>query len=140
MFAVMFFICATPAQSRAADMKLEAQLIWGTNDKSSDPKLKTVDADVAKKLESLPFKLKYYYVMNSKQFTVAKSDEHAETLSKESSIKVKNLGADKIEIQFFGKEKPLEKRTQQLPKGELFLYGGNAENSSAWFIALKQVD
>ena len=140
MFAAILFICAAPAQSRAADMKLEAQLIWGTNDKSTDPKLKTVDADAAKKLESLPFKWKYYYVMTSKQFSVAKDAEHTEKLSKDCSIKVKNLGRSQVEVTVVGKEKPIGKITQALPKGELLITGGNAENSTAWLVAIKQVD
>ena len=37
----------------AAGMKLDAQLIWGTDDaKPSDPKLKPVDPDLEKKLKN----------------------------------------------------------------------------------------
>jgi len=138
MCVVMLFIAAAPAQSHAADMKLEAQLIWGTNDKSTDPTFKSVDADVTKKLESLPFKWKYYYVMKSTHFSIAEDKSHTEKLSDECSIRVKNLGREQLEVLLTGKGKEIGMIKQVLPKGELLVTGGNAENSTAWLIAIKQ--
>ena len=42
---------------QAATMKLQVQLVWGTNDDHSpNPKHKPVEADVRKKLKELPLK------------------------------------------------------------------------------------
>ena len=58
-----------PPPGRAAEpnLKLEALLIWGTNDtQSPDPKHKPVTPEVRKKLEELPFKWTSYFVVNRK--------------------------------------------------------------------------
>ena len=124
----------------ATDIKLEAQLIWGTDDaQPSDPKLKPVDPELEKKLKN-SFKWKYYFKVSSKQLTVPQGGEKKEAMSKQCEIIVKNLGGDKVEVQLFGKGKLVEKRTQSLAKGKCLIIGGNAENTTSWFVILKQVD
>ena len=50
-------LLAGQSVAQAAAAKLEATLIWGTNDeKSPNPEHKKVDAAVAKKLKAMPFK------------------------------------------------------------------------------------
>lgn len=133
-------ILAFAGTSAAADMKLDAHLIWGTDDdKPSDPKLKPVDPKLAKKLQDA-FKWKYYFEVSRKQLTVAQGAEKKETMSKQCDITIKNLGGDKVEVQLFGKGKLVEKRTQSLAKGKCLIIGGNAENTTSWFVILKQVD
>jgi len=129
------------SRSSAADLKLEAQLIWGTNDaKSPDPNHKPVDPDVAKKLKTLPFKWANYYEVTRKQFTVPESGVRSETMSKECEIQVKNLGKAVVEFSLVGRGEHVGKITQSLPKGELLVTGGNAPNFTAWFVVLKQAD
>ena len=124
----------------AADIKLEAHLIWGTDEaQPSDPKLTPVDTELEKKLKN-SFKWKYYFKVSSKQLTVPQSGEKKESMSKQCEIAVKNLGGDKVEVQLFGKGKLVEKRTQSLSKGKCLIIGGNAENTTSWFVILKQVD
>lgn len=140
ILTAMFFTCAavTPVH---ADVKLEAQLIWGTTDeKSPDPTHKPVDPEVAAKLKSLHLQWKSFFVINRKQFSVAKDDTKTEKLSSECEIKVKNLGHSQMELTIYGKGKEIGTIKQSLPKGELLVTGGNAENSTAWFVALKQVE
>jgi hypothetical protein len=132
-----------PGNARAADgeLKLEATLVWGTNDKSSpDPNHKPVAADVEKKLKKLPFKWENYFEVNRQTFTVPKSGEKTIHMSKECDVTVKNLGNDQVELHLIGKNKPVGKITQELPKGKLLVTGGNAENFTSWFIVLKQTD
>ena len=61
-------------------------------------------------------------------------------VSKSCSIRVKNLGRQKVEVTLIGKGKEAGKITQALPKGELLVVGGNAENATAWFVVLKQAE
>ena len=139
--AVLLLIAFTGARVMAGDMKLEAQLIWGTNDeKSPNPKHKRVEADVDKKLKKLPFKWKNYFEVTRKQFTVAEGGSQSVELSKDCEIKVRNLGNDSVELTLLGKGKEVGKITQTLPKGELLVTGGNAENFTAWFVVLRQVE
>ena len=136
-------LCAlAPAlAAHAGEMKLEAQLIWGTNeDKSPDPKHKPIDPQVAKKLERLPIKWKHYYVVTVKQFTVAEGQTNKITMSKECDIAVKNVDGTNVELQLIGKGKPAGKVTKGLGKGKCLVTGGDAENFTAWFVFLKQVE
>src|SRR5687767_7214152 len=55
----------------AAERKLEARLIWGTNDeKSPNPKHKRLEGAVAKKLQELPFKWKNYFEVTRTNFAI----------------------------------------------------------------------
>ena len=129
------------AHSNAADIKLEAQLIWGTtNSVSPDPRHKPVDPDVEKRLKKLPFKWEHYFEVRRKRFTVPEGEDREIEMSSDCSIKVKNAGDSKVQVNLLGKGKSVGKIGQALPKGEILVTGGNAENLTAWFVVLKQVD
>jgi hypothetical protein len=139
--AILILLALTGAHAFAGDMKLEAQLIWGTNDeKPSDPNLKPVAPEVERKLKKLPFKWKNYFEVTRKEFVVSKNGSDAVVLSKDCEITVRNPEGDTLEVTLVGKGKTVGKITQSLPKGELLVTGGNAENSTAWFVALRQGD
>ena len=129
----------TPAP--AGEMKMEAQLIWGTNDEvSPDPDHKPVDAKVARKLAGLPIKWKYYHLVTRKEFKVAEKATTTVTMSKDCEIKVKNVDGNSVELQLVGKGKPIGKITQTLGKGKCLVTGGNAANFTSWFVFLKQIE
>ena len=139
----MLFALAAFSQTelRADDMKLEAQLIWGTNDaQSPDPAHKPVTGEVERKLKRLPFKWKNYFEVTRKNLSVAKGASQKVAMSKDCSIEVKNLGDSKVEVTLSVKGKETGRFTQALPKGELLVTGGNAENATAWFVALRQTE
>lgn len=140
VWALGFLLLTTlGARLQAGEMKLEAQLIWGTKDeKSPDPKHKPVDPKVAKKMKSLPFKWQHYFEVNSKKFSVAEGETKKIVLSKDCEIRVRNAGKDSVEVQLFGKGECIGKISQALPKGELLVTGGNATNFTAWFVVLRQ--
>ena len=127
---------------QSADLKFEAQLIWGTDAKQSpDPKHKPVEPDIKKKLEGIPFKWGNYFVVNRTNFTVAAKGTNRVRLSEKCEIQVKDLGNSKIEVTHFGKGNEVWKGAQVLGKGEVFpVLGGNAPNSTAWLMVLKRLD
>lgn len=132
-------LCAAGTKSLAADadLKLEAQLVIGTNDaKPADSKYKPVDADVAKKLKSLPLKWSNYFVVSSKKFSVPKGEEKQEKLG-DCDVKVKNLGQSQVVITISGKKGTIGTTTGELSKAQLFVTGANETNL---FVVLKQVD
>jgi hypothetical protein len=45
-----------------------------------------------------------------------------------------------VKFSLFGKGKLANTVTQALPNGQLLVTGGDAENSTAWFVVLRQVD
>ena len=130
------------ANTRAADMKLEAQLVWGTtNSTSPDPKHKPIAPDIKKKLDGLPFKWENYFVVNRTNFAVPAKGTMRVRLSEKCEIQVKDLGNSKIEVTHFGKGNEVWKGAQALSKGEIFpVLGGNAPNKTAWLMVLKRLE
>jgi len=139
---MVFALTVTTAPADpASKMKLQAHLIWGTNDeKPADPNLKPIDPKVAKKLENLPIKWKYYYVVTQKEFSVTEGATAKIEMSKECELVVKNIDGTNVEVQLLGKGKPAGKVTKGLGKGKCLVTGGDATNSTAWFVFLKQVE
>ena len=128
--------------ARAGDLKLEAQLVWGTNDeKSPDPKLKPVEANVRKKLADLPLKWSHYFEVNRKRFDVAKGATTKAALSQKCAVEVKSLEGKKVEVVWFGKKgEVVGKQTQPLAQGEMLVLGGNAPNATSWLLILKRLE
>ncbi len=122
-------------------MKLEVQLIWGTNDpQSPDPKHKPVEEAVKKKLSELPLKWTNYFEVNRKAFEVLLNGATKAPLSEKCALEVKNLGHSMVEVSLVSKGKEVAKRTQKLPKGETLVLGGNAPNATAWLVVLKRLE
>ncbi|MCS7091211.1 MAG: hypothetical protein RMN51_03040 [Verrucomicrobiota bacterium] len=138
--AVLTLTCF-PCPAPAEELKLEAQLIWGTNEpKSPNPDHKPVEQKVAQKLKDLPFKWSHYFEVTRKTFTVRKNDSRQVTLSEECEIHVRQLEDDQVELTLFGKGKRVGRITQKLPKSEMLVLGGNAPNYTAWFVVLRRKD
>jgi len=139
--AVLWCMCVPSALAEPANIKLEAQLVWGTNDGSSpNPKHKPVDAETRKKLKDLPLKWTNYFEETRKSFEVSEGGAKRVSLSDRCDVEVKNLGGSKIEVTHFGKGEKVVKQTQDLPKGDLLVLGGNAPNSTAWLVIVKHVE
>ncbi len=129
--------------AQAADQSItaEVQLIWGTNDaKSPNPRHKPVEPAVLKRLKDLPLKWNYYFEVNRKKMQLPLGESKKEALSEKCSIEVKNLGESKVEVSLFGRGEPVVKRTQELPKGEALVLGGNAPNATSWLVVVKRLE
>lgn len=128
------------SRAEAEDLKLEAQLVWGTLDaKSPDPRHKPVAPDVLEKLKDLPLKWTHYFEVNRQGFDVSQNGSKKVSLSDKCQLEVKHLGDTRIEVALFGRGEQVVKRTQKLPKGEILVLGGNAPNSTAWLVILKRI-
>jgi len=146
MMAALFFPAVSahaqsslrPGSTNAATF--EAELIWGTNDKQSDPKLKSADAKLAEKLRKTPFKWDHYFEMHKEAIKLRLNEEKTVTMSRNCVISVTYLKDENIKFQLIGKGQLANTVTQPLPKGRLLVEGGDAENSTAWFVVLKQID
>jgi hypothetical protein len=130
-------------KSLAADpeMKVEAQLVWGTNNKESpDPKHKPVSEEVRKKLLALPLKWTNYFEVNRKLLRIPLASQRKEALSEKCAVEVKYLGKSKVEIVLIGKGEQIEKRTQDFPLSETLVLAGKAPDETAWLVVLKRVE
>jgi hypothetical protein len=138
MAALLFPVDSALAET--GDMNIEAQLIWGTNDSKPDAKLKPAGPGLSEKLKHSPFKWDHYFEMHRELIKLQRNEEKTITMSRNCVISVTNLGNDQVKFQLFGKGKLANTVTQALPNGQLLITGGDAENSTAWFVVLRQVD
>lgn len=129
------------SSSPPGDLKLEVQLIWGTNDqKSPDAKHKPVDQELKKRLQSLPLKWTNYFEVNRLSMVVPQAGTQKAPLSDRCQLEVKNLGHSKVEITVFGKGKNVATRTQALPKGETLILGGDSPGATSWLAVVRRVE
>jgi hypothetical protein len=131
---------AQPAE-KGPEMKIEAQLVWGTNETNNPArKLKPVSPELEEKLRSSPFKWERYFEITNREVSVREFGSKSVVMSKNCQLEIKNLGESQVQMRIIGRGKPVGKITQVLPKHQLLITGGNAENKTAWFVVLKQVE
>jgi hypothetical protein len=133
-FASSLFAASAPA----GEVKFEAVLVWGTNDdKSPDPSHKPVSASLAKRLKD--FKWTHYFEVARKNIAVGK-DEKRVPMSKDCTIAIKVLDKGQVEVTLIGKGKTVGTIKKELKKDGCLVTGGNASNSTGWFIVIKRVE
>jgi hypothetical protein len=139
-FSVLIF-SATLSGAVAGERKMEARLIWGTNDeKSPDPSHKPLDGELARKLRDMPLKWKNFFEVNRKVFVINDQSYTNVPMSKKCSIEVKAKVADNVTVKLYGEGKQVNRVDKPLPKGELLAIGGDDKNNSAWFITVRPVN
>jgi hypothetical protein len=133
------FVLATTAMVACADdLKLQAKLIWGSNDKPEDIKRKTVNRDLAESLQRT-FKWKNYFEITNEIGLIPLGKSYEFKMSDRCTLKVKNLGDSRVEVNCIGEGKQVSKGTHTLPPTWLVI-GGNDTNNTAWFVGLRAVD
>jgi hypothetical protein len=128
--------------AQAADMKLQAFLLWGTDD-SKPPEgkaYKPVDPDIRQKLAELPLKWTNWFEVNRKDFAVPPGAIKEVPMSEKCQVNVRKISGPEVEVSLIGKGKEVVKRKQALPKGEMLVLGGNAPNANAWLVVLKRIE
>ena len=137
LFVVSLF-AALPAF--AEDIKIEAVLIWGTNDdKSPNPTHKLVDAKTAEQLRKV-FAWKNYFEVRRTNGMVPNRGTNSFTVSKECTIEIEELEGPKVAVRLIGKGSAQNRTVKALSRGELFVLGGNVKDGSAWFVIISQLD
>jgi hypothetical protein len=128
--------------AQAAEMKLQAFLLWGTDD-SKPPEGKAyqpVNADIRQKLKDLPLKWTNWFEVKRVECEVAEGASKEVTVSDKCQLNVSKLAGSELEVTLIGKGKEVVKRKQSLPKGEMLVLGGNAPNATAWLVVLKRIE
>ena len=127
---------------QGADMKLQAFLLWGT-DESKPPEgkdYKPVQVDIREKLKDLPLKWTNWFEVRHKDFTVLRGATVPVAISEKCQLNVTRSSGHEVEVSLIGKGKEVVRRKQALPKGEMLVLGGNAPNSTAWLVILKRLE
>ena len=139
--ALVLLACAE-AGAQAADMKLQAFLLWGT-DNATPPEgknYKPVEPDILQKLKDLPIKWTNWFEVNRKDFVAPQGAMKEVSISAKCQLHVRKMVGPELEVTLIGKGKEVVKRKQALPKGEMLVLGGNAPNSTAWLVVLKRIE
>ncbi len=118
------------ASAADPDLKLEAQLVLGTNEAQTNAR--PVSPQIEKKLKRLPLKWGSYFVVSSQQFSLAKDATNHLTLGGSEMI-VKNLGGERVELTLIDRGKI----TQSLHKDQTLVTNVRDPNS---FVVLRQAD
>ena len=138
----LVLLAGTQLSARAADMKLQAFLLWGT-DESKPPEGKPyqpVQPDIRQKLRDLPLKWTNWFEVKRVAFAVPQGTVREVPMSEKCQVNVRKLAGPEVEVSLIGKGKEVVKRKQSFPKGELLVLGGNAPNSTAWLVVLKRIE
>ena len=140
-FLALLLLAGTTVETLAANLKLEAKLIWGTDDdnKSPDPDHKEVDPATREKLGKV-FKWKNYFVVNRVVKEVPSRSSNQFKLSPDCTIEIKELEGPKVEVKLIGKGKEVHKTTLTISKGQSVVYSGDDKNQSAWFVIITELD
>jgi hypothetical protein len=138
--SALFSLLTTSARAADGEMKIEAQLIWATNDKE-DPKLKQkpVASEIREKLKNLPLRWANYFEINKVAVEIPKGETRRAKMSEKCEVEIKNIDGTEVQVALIGKGDPVWKRVQSLPKDEILILGGNAPNETAWLVALKRI-
>src|SRR5271170_867831 len=108
LVGIAFSTLALPV--RAADLKLEARLIRGANDDKETVKYQPVDPELSGKLHRM-FKWKNYFEITNKTAGIALNQSSDLKMSQACTIRVKNLGASRLEVNCIGQGKQVHKGT-----------------------------
>ena len=139
-FLALLLLVGGTLDSLAANLKLEAKLIWGSDDeKSPNPDHKEVDAATREKLCKV-FKWKHYFVVNRVVKEVPSRSSNQFKLSQDCTIEIKELEGPKVEVKLIGKGKEVHKTTLTISKGQSVVYSGDDTNQSAWFVIITELD
>lgn len=136
---VAVLLCAMGvAEAVAADIKLQAQLVWGTNqDKVQDQA--AVDSQLRDKLRRV-FQWKNYFEIDRQTFTVPSGGTQKAKLSEDCTVEVTHLGASNFQVRLVGKGRPVVTKRQPIIKGESLVMAGDDKNNTAWFVVLALAD
>ena len=141
LMALLVLYAYVGGAAQSAELKFRAYLVWATNgERPADTHLKPVESDVRRKLEELPLKWNNYFEVNRTNFIVQHVEVKEVTLSDKCQITVKDVDGKNVEVSLIGKGKPVLKRIQPLPMGQMLVLGGNAPNSTGWLVVLRRVE
>ena len=138
-------VSPVPRFLRVCDIKVEARLVWGSDTAIGSTNGATNGAtnclhkvEDTRLLEALSrtFKWKNYYQITNCTTLIATESTNTVKVSPRCTLKIKNAGAGKVEVELYGDDKFVSKSTWSLSRDEWFTLGGPDKDKSAWFVVL----
>jgi hypothetical protein len=127
----------------AADLRIKAQLAWGTNDsKPPDKELHELDPKIREKFR--PLRWKNYFVIQSKNAAIAGKAVQRIALSEKCALEVRDMADGNLEIKILGGKvagqlgviKTEVCPIAKLKAGHIFAYAGETKEKwdDAWLV------
>lgn len=136
---VIACLLASVGAVRAEELKLEARLVWGTNDEKPGANCKPVDASLSEKLHGM-LKWKNYFEITNQISSIPVGKTRDIKMSDRCTLHVKNLGHSRIEVNCIGDGKEVCKGAYTLAPPKWVVLGGNDKDNTAWFIGVRSTD
>ncbi len=129
------------AMAQDQPMKIEARLVWCTDqDKPKDSKkIKDLDARLLEKLRNLKiFKWRNFFEMDNQKIRLPHMGSNITSLSHDCVVEVKHLGGCQVEVKLYGEAKLVQTIRQPLPKGEYLIIAGDIKKkeNEIWIVVL----
>ncbi|MBK9139701.1 MAG: hypothetical protein IPM17_13205 [Verrucomicrobia bacterium] len=137
----LLFGPATPARASDQELKLRAQLIWGTDEaKPKDAAYKDLEPDLRQKLGRI-FKWKNYWQISEQRCGFKPGETKKLKMSAKCDLEVRHLDEATIEIKLFGEGKltrTVRQSIRVLERGELTVLAGDDKDKhdDAWFVVI----
>lgn len=135
----ILLVAFTTGQLRAENLKIEATLVWATNDEKEKEKHKPLDESLGKELKGV-FQWKYYFEIRKTNDVVPDRGTKIIDISKKCRVEITELVGPTVEVQVIGEGKPVNKTRKPLKRGEFFTIGGGDKDGGAWFVVIRQLD
>jgi hypothetical protein len=119
----------------AADLKLEAKLIWGANDPPATVNHNLEDPALAAALRR-NFKWTNYCEITNLAAVIPLNQSRLLRLSDRCTVSIKYLGSSLVAVDCLNEGKQISKGTNALP----CIYSGTNLDDTAWFIRLRSLD
>ncbi len=140
VFGCLTLVALLAPPAWGENLKLEAKLIWGTNEpRSPNPAHKPVDKEIGEKLQKV-FKWQNYFIVKTVVKVVPSRGSNKFVLSDKCTIEVTELEGPKVEVKLIGEGKEVHKAIKGLSRKEWFTYAGDDKNDTAWFVIIRQLD
>ena len=140
---LLLSVVLTAGGLRAADIRLEALLVWATNEGSSPkPEHRPIEAELKNKFDKVPFKFKNYFEEKRVPFalTLGATNYTRVTINDGCYFDSRDLGNSRVKVKLYGKNKEVIRHEEPLPPGETLILAGDAKDDhsqSAWFIVIR---
>jgi hypothetical protein len=95
-----------------------------------------VDAELSANLHRM-FKWKNYFEITNQVADIPENKTRDLKMSDRCTLRIKNLGGSRVEINCIGEGKEVHKRADTLLPHTWLVLGGNDKNNTAWFIGLR---
>jgi hypothetical protein len=133
--ALLLPALALVAAVQADDLKLEAKLICGANERPATVNTILSDPALTAALRK-NFKWTNYYEITNLSVVIPLNQSRVVRMSDRCTLTVKNLGSSLVAVDCAGQGKPISKGTNTLP----CVYASTNLDDTAWFVRLRSLD